>query len=70
MRRRSRQPAHPLLAGKRLLIVDERRRSRQALVAYAEAVGMLPVPTASALEALTWIRQGQLFDVAIIDVLQ
>jgi PAS domain S-box-containing protein len=63
------QPAHPLLVGKRLLIVDERRRSQQALVAYAQSVGMLPFPTASALEALTWIRQGQLFDVVIADVL-
>ena len=27
------------------------------------------VPTASALEALTWIQQGQQFDAAIIDVL-
>jgi signal transduction histidine kinase/CheY-like chemotaxis protein/HPt (histidine-containing phosphotransfer) domain-containing protein/PAS domain-containing protein len=63
------QTAHPLLAGKRLLIVDERRRSQQALVAYAEARGMLPFPTVSALEALTWIRQGQRFDVAIVDVL-
>jgi len=60
--------AHPLLVGKRLLIVDERRRSQQALVAYAEAVGMLPFLTCSALEALTWIRQGQRFDVAIVDV--
>jgi PAS domain S-box-containing protein len=63
------QPAHPLLVGKRLLIVDERRRSQQALVAYAESMAMLPFPTASALEALTWIRQGQLFDVVIADVL-
>jgi PAS domain S-box-containing protein len=63
------QPAHPSLAGKRLLIVDERRRSQQALVAYAESVGMLPCATASALEALMWVRQGQLFDAAIVDVL-
>ncbi len=62
-------PAHPLLAGKRMLIVDERRRSRQALVSYAESVGMLPFPTVSAIEALSWIRQGQLFDIAIVDVL-
>jgi CheY-like chemotaxis protein len=52
-----------------MLIVDERRRSRQALVAYAEAWGMLPVATVSAFEALAWIRQGQVFDVAIVDVL-
>jgi signal transduction histidine kinase/CheY-like chemotaxis protein/HPt (histidine-containing phosphotransfer) domain-containing protein len=63
------QPSHPLLAGKKMLIVDAHRRSRQALAAYAEAVGMLPFPTASALEALGWIRQGQQFDIAIIDVL-
>jgi PAS domain S-box-containing protein len=63
------QPTHPLLAGKRLLIVDQHRRSQQALVAYAESAGMLPFPTASAFEALSWIRQGQVFDIAIVDVL-
>lgn len=63
------QPAPPLLAGKRILIVDEHRRSRQALVAYAEAWGMLPIAAASAHAALAWIQQGQAFDVAILDAL-
>jgi signal transduction histidine kinase/CheY-like chemotaxis protein len=62
------QPAPPLLAGKRMLIVDEHRRTRQALVAYAEAWGMLPITTNSALEALTWIQQGLPFDIAIASV--
>jgi signal transduction histidine kinase/CheY-like chemotaxis protein len=60
---------HPSLAGRRLLIVDQHRRSRQALLSYAEAWGMRPFATDSALEALTWIQRGQQFDIAIVDAL-
>jgi CheY-like chemotaxis protein/HPt (histidine-containing phosphotransfer) domain-containing protein len=55
------------LAGKRLLIVEARRRSRQALVAYARSWGMQPCATASASEALAWLREGQPFDIAVVD---
>jgi CheY-like chemotaxis protein/HPt (histidine-containing phosphotransfer) domain-containing protein len=63
------QPVPPELAGKRILIVDEHRRSRLALMAYAEAWGMQPAATASAQVALGWIQQAQAFDVAIVDML-
>jgi signal transduction histidine kinase/CheY-like chemotaxis protein len=62
------QGAAPLLAGKRMLIVDEHGPSQQALVAQAQAWGMLPCATVSALDALAWIRQSQPFDVAVVDV--
>ena len=62
-------PAHPLLAGKRLLIVDERRRSRQALVAYAEAAGMLPASIIPPLKRSAGFGRANCSMLAIIDVL-
>jgi PAS domain S-box-containing protein len=62
------QAAPPVLVGKRLLIVDQHRRSRQAMLMHAQAWGMTPWATASGLEALAWIRQGQPFDVAVVDL--
>ncbi len=62
------QGPHPLLTGKQLLIVDNNTSSRQTLSRQIQAWGMFPVATASSIEALTWIKQGQKFDLGIIDM--
>jgi PAS domain S-box-containing protein len=58
----------PLLAGKRMLIVDEHRRSRQAIALQAQLWGMVTRETQSAREALDWIRQDMPFDIAVVDL--
>ncbi|HID64148.1 MAG TPA: response regulator, partial [Anaerolineae bacterium] len=58
----------PELAGKRVLIVDDNATNRRILTKQTQSWGMLPRATASGLEALEWIRQGDPFDVAILDM--
>ncbi len=62
---RSRQP---LLADKRVLIVDDSATSRFILTHWALSWGMMPWVATSDLEALNWIRRGELFDVGIFDL--
>jgi signal transduction histidine kinase/DNA-binding response OmpR family regulator len=57
------------LAGKRVLIVDDSETNRRILTKQAQLWEMLPRATASGLEALKWIRQGDPFDVALLDML-
>jgi signal transduction histidine kinase/DNA-binding response OmpR family regulator len=58
----------PDLKGKRLLIVDDNATNRQILRLLTEGWGMAPSKiSASPLEALDWVRQGEPFDVAILD---
>ncbi|MBD1862904.1 MULTISPECIES: response regulator [Trichocoleus] len=57
----------PSLAKKRLLIVDDNATSRQNLMLQAQSWGMRARAASSATEALTWLRQGEQFDVAVID---
>lgn len=59
--------ARQRLSGKRLLIVDDNATSRQTLQRLAEGWGMATRSAASADEALGWIRQGSVFDVALVD---
>ena len=61
--------AHPDLAGKRLLIVDDNATNRQLVARYARSWGMVTRETANPLEALDWIRRGDPFDLAILDVM-
>jgi signal transduction histidine kinase/CheY-like chemotaxis protein len=56
-----------LLEGRRVLIVDDNATNRSVLAAHVRAWGMLPRMTASALEASEWVRQGEAFDVALLD---
>ncbi|HLF26007.1 MAG TPA: response regulator [Anaerolineae bacterium] len=58
----------PSLSGKRLLIVDDNATNRLILVRQTEGWGMHPRATGSAAEALTWLRQGDAFDAAILDM--
>ena len=59
---------HPQLHGKRLLIVDDNATNRRILVLQTRGWGMVPRDTASAHEAIEWIRQGDPFDAGILDL--
>jgi CheY-like chemotaxis protein len=58
----------PALQDKRVLIVDDNDTNRRILSHQAELWQMLPQATASPVKALDWIRQGQTFDVAVLDM--
>lgn len=60
--------AQPELRGKRLLIVDDNATNRRILTLQAQSWGMLYQETASPVEALAWVLQGEPFDVAILDM--
>jgi PAS domain S-box-containing protein len=62
------QGPQPDLSGKRLLIVDDNATNRLILTLQAQSWGMFPRSTASPVEALEWIRQGDAFDVAVLDM--
>jgi CheY-like chemotaxis protein len=55
------------LADKRVLIVDDNSTNRRILTLYAETWGLRPLALESPLNALEMIRQGESFDVAILD---
>ncbi len=67
-------PSHFLGSGvadmvdKRLLIVDDNATNRRILQTLANGWGMHPRAAASAAEALAWLRAGEHFDVAILDM--
>ena len=56
------------LAGKRLLIVDDNATNRRLLAALAASWGMDHRETASPREALAWLRAGECFDAALLDM--
>jgi PAS domain S-box-containing protein len=58
----------PQLEGRRVLIVDDNATNRQILARQTQSWGMLARATESPAEALEWIRQGDPFDVAILDM--
>jgi signal transduction histidine kinase/DNA-binding response OmpR family regulator len=57
----------PPLAGKRILIVDDNRTNRRILRLQAEKWGLHARETDSPAEALEWIRQGDPYDIALLD---
>jgi PAS domain S-box-containing protein len=57
-----------LLEGRRVLIVDDNATNRQIARAYAESWGMVARDTGSSGEALEWVRRGDPFDAAILDM--
>jgi PAS domain S-box-containing protein len=58
----------PQLAGRRVLIVDDNATNRRILTRQAESWDMIPSAAESPAEALSWIRRGDPFDVAILDM--
>jgi len=56
------------LNGKRILIVDDSATNRRILTYRAQSWGMTPKDTADPLEALSWIRKNEPFDVAVLDM--
>ena len=60
--------SQPHLVGKRMLIVDDNVTNRSILSLQAQSWGILPYAYASGQEALTQMREGMSFDVAILDM--
>ena len=58
----------PELVGKHVLIVDGNKTNRRILGAYAYSWGMVPRIASLSQEALDWVRRGDAFDVAILDM--
>src|SRR5262245_40239028 len=59
----------PQLSGRRVLIVDDNATNRRILTLQTQLWGMLPRAASSGEEALSWIREGNPFEVAILDAL-
>ncbi|MES2695422.1 MAG: PAS domain S-box protein [Verrucomicrobiota bacterium] len=62
------QPGQPNLAGRTLLVVDDNATNRRILTELAAGWGMLARAASSGMEALRWLRDGDLFDVAVLDM--
>jgi len=60
--------AQPSLAGRRILIVDDNETNRRILTLQAQNWGMRTRSAAEGATALEWIRRGDPFDVAILDM--
>lgn len=61
------QKVQPDLSGKRLLIVDDNDTNQTVLSVYTKSWGMIPYITGSPQDVLNWLREGERFDVAILD---
>jgi CheY-like chemotaxis protein/HPt (histidine-containing phosphotransfer) domain-containing protein len=59
---------HAQLAGKRLLVVDDNAANREVVKRQASSWGMIARDTGAPTEALEWIRRGDPFDAAILDM--
>ncbi|HJS29131.1 MAG TPA: response regulator, partial [Anaerolineales bacterium] len=58
----------PLLAAKRVLVVDDNATNRLILSRQTQAWGMIPAETGDPVEALEWVTRGDQFDLAILDM--
>ena len=58
----------PQVAGKRVLIVDDHAASRGALRRQTEVWGLHASTAASGEEALAWLKNGDRFDLALVDM--
>jgi PAS domain S-box-containing protein len=61
-------PTPTELKGRRLLVVDDNAANREVVRRQSTSWGMVPRETGSPAEALEWIRGGDPFDVAILDM--
>ena len=62
------ETAPPELANLRLLIVDDSATNRRILTLQARRWGMVSRDAQSGAEALEWLRAGECFDLAILDM--
>jgi CheY-like chemotaxis protein/HPt (histidine-containing phosphotransfer) domain-containing protein len=62
------QGPEPRLAGLRLLIVDDNPTNCRILTLQTSKWGMIPRDTQSPTQALEWMRAGESFDLAILDM--
>lgn len=60
--------SQPQLRGRRILIVDDNATNRRILSQQVRAWQMVPSDTGSPYQALDWVRRGDPFDVAILDM--
>ena len=58
----------PGLAGKRILVVDDNATNRRILALQCAKWGMAPRDTESPRQAHDWLRNGERFDIAILDM--
>jgi len=58
----------PTLRGKRVLVVDDNATNRRIVTAHLDIWGLTSRASESPLEALEWVRAGERFDVAILDM--
>ena len=58
----------PVLVNKRVLIVDDNETNCFILERQTKSWGMVPQTTTSSREALSWLQNGDYFDVAILDM--
>jgi CheY-like chemotaxis protein/HPt (histidine-containing phosphotransfer) domain-containing protein len=56
------------LTGRKVLIVDDNATNRRILILQARKWGMISQAAESATQALEWLRAGQAFDIAILDM--
>jgi CheY-like chemotaxis protein len=56
------------LRDKRILVVDDNTTNRRILTLQLQAWNMQPKVSASPLEALRWVRGGEVFDAAVLDM--
>ena len=59
--------SHPQLAGLKVLILDDRSIVRGDLLNHAQKWGAIPRAAESSQQALEWVRDGEVFDLAIIE---
>jgi CheY-like chemotaxis protein len=60
--------SQPQLSGKRVLIVDDNETNCRILQLQTESWGMKPSVTFSPSQAIAWLKQGEGFDVALLDM--
>ncbi|MDJ0703000.1 MAG: response regulator [Leptolyngbyaceae cyanobacterium MO_188.B28] len=60
--------AQPGLSDRRLLIVGDQTASRKMLQQQSQSLGLQVYKTQSGAEVLTWLQQGDPFDIAILDM--
>jgi CheY-like chemotaxis protein/HPt (histidine-containing phosphotransfer) domain-containing protein len=62
------QGPQPQLSDLRLLIVDDNPTNRRILTLQTSKWGMIPRTAQSGAQALEWMKQGENFDIAILDM--